>query len=173
MKRAATNVSRFLLVAVFILAAPAAFSARTQRTVTADRVVVSKSDRTLTLYRGGQVLKKYKVTFGREPVGAKQREGDDRTPEGQYVLDSRNFNSRYHIALHVSYPNAEDRRRATAAGYSPGGAIMIHGLRSGFGWLGPLHRTINWTHGCIAVTNSEIEEIARAVPNGTPIRIEP
>ena len=126
-----------------------------------------------TLYRQGRVIKRYDVTFGRQPAGRKEREGDDRTPEGRYVIDSRNLRSKYHIALHVSYPNAEDVRRARAAGTSPGGAIMIHGLRSGFSWLGRLHRMVNWTHGCIAVTNDEIEEIARAAPNGTPVTIKP
>ena len=141
--------------------------------LTADQIVVDKSDHTLTLYRHGQAMKTYTVSFGREPVGKKEREGDDRTPEGRYVIDSRNMHSKYHIALHVSYPNAEDVRRARAAGTSPGGAIMIHGLRDGFAWLGRLHRVVNWTHGCIAVTDDEIEEIARAVPNGTPITIRP
>lgn len=141
--------------------------------LTADNIVVDKSDHTLTLYRRGQVMKTYAVSFGREPVGRKDREGDDRTPEGRYVIDSRNLQSKYHIALHVSYPNAEDVRRARAAGVSPGGAIMIHGLRDDFAWLGRLHRFVNWTHGCIAVTDAEIEEIARAVPNGTPITIRP
>ncbi len=151
-----------MLLPIFLLAA-----------TLADRIVVDKSDRTLTLYHHGQILKSYQVTFGRAPVGKKQREGDDRTPEGQYVIDSRNLHSKYHIALHVSYPNAEDVRRARAAHVSPGGAIMFHGLRHGFGWLGRLHRYVNWTHGCIAVTDDEIEEIARAAPNGTPITIQP
>lgn len=141
--------------------------------VLADHIVVDKSDRTLTLVQHGQIIKTYKVTFGRQPAGRKEREGDDRTPEGQYVIDYRNLQSKYHIALHVSYPNAEDVRRARAAHASPGGEIMIHGLRKGFGWLGRLHRMVNWTHGCIAVTDDEIEEIAREVPNGTPITIQP
>ena len=109
----------------------------------------ARRDRTLTLVQHGQIIKTYKVTFGRQPTGRKEREGDDRTPEGRYVIDHRNLQSKYHIALHVSYPNADDARRARAAGTSPGGEIMIHGLRSGFGWLGPLHRLVNWTHGCI------------------------
>jgi murein L,D-transpeptidase YafK len=141
--------------------------------LTADHVVVDKSDHTLTLYRRGQAMKTYTVSFGRAPSGRKEREGDDRTPEGRYVIDGRNVRSKYHIALHISYPNAEDVRRARAAGVSPGGAIMIHGLRDGFAWLGRLHRLVNWTHGCIAVTDDEIEEIARAVPDGTPITIRP
>ena len=141
--------------------------------VVADRVVIDKSDRTLTLYEQGKAVKSYHVTFGRHPAGRKERQGDDRTPEGQYTIDYRNLGSKYHIALHISYPNADDIRRARAAGVSPGGDIMIHGLRKGLGWVGRLHRLVNWTHGCIAVTDGEIDEIARAVKDGTPITIQP
>ena len=139
----------------------------------ADRIVVDKSDRVLTLMNGDRALKTYHVTFGRQPVGKKVRQGDDRTPEGRYAIDYRNVNSQYHLALHVSYPNAEDVRRARAGGYAPGGDVMIHGMRKGFGWIGGLHRAVNWTHGCIAVTDSEVDEIGRAVRDGTPIEIRP
>jgi murein L,D-transpeptidase YafK len=141
--------------------------------VVADHVLVSKSDRMLSLFSHGRKLKSYHVAFGRQPVGKKVREGDDRTPEGKYFIDRRNVNSKYHLALHVSYPNADDTRRARAGGYSPGGDIMIHGLRRDFGWIGGLHRALNWTHGCIAVTDAEIDEIGRAVRDGTPIEILP
>jgi murein L,D-transpeptidase YafK len=137
-----------------------------------DRVVINKSDHTLTLFQHGHAVKSYKVSFGNSPTGRKLCEGDNRTPEGSYEIDRRNMSSRYHIALHVSYPNAEDRERARRAGCSAGGDIMIHGIRSGFAWVGPLHRLVNWTRGCIAVTNEEIEEIARAVPDGTPVVIQ-
>jgi len=118
-------------------------------------------------------MKTYHVTFGRQPEGRKEFEGDDRTPEGNYVIDRRNVNSKYHLALHVSYPNADDLRRARAAGRSAGGDVMIHGMRRGFGWIGRLHRVVNWTHGCIAVTDAEVDEIGRAVRDGTPIEIHP
>jgi murein L,D-transpeptidase YafK len=139
----------------------------------ADRVVVSKARRTLELFHGGQLLRSYTVALGRNPVGPKQREGDARTPEGRYILDYRNPTSAFHLSLHVSYPSSADRSRASAAGVNPGGLIMVHGLRNGLGLIGRLHRFIDWTNGCIAVTNPEIEELARVVPDGTPILIQP
>ncbi len=139
----------------------------------ADRVVVVKSAHTLTLYSGEQILKSYKVAVGRGPSGPKDHQGDHKTPEGAYVLDMKNAKSRFHLALHVSYPNAADRQRAQKEGLDPGGAIMVHGLPRGFGWLGSLQHLIDWTDGCIAVSNSEIEEIWRRVPVGTPIEIKP
>lgn len=139
----------------------------------ADRVVVDKSERALRLVRGGRVLKTYRVSLGGAPVGHKQREGDERTPEGRYVLDWRNPNSAMHRSLHVSYPDPADVARARAAGVPPGGDIMVHGIRDGLGWVGKLHRLVDWTDGCIAVTNREMDEIWRAVPDGTPIEIRP
>jgi murein L,D-transpeptidase YafK len=99
--------------------------------------------------------------------------GDHKTPEGVYVIDQKNAKSRFHLALHVSYPNAKDLERAKKEGARPGNAIMVHGVGSGFAWLGPLQHDVDWTDGCIAVTNSEIEEIWRLVPEGTPIEIKP
>jgi murein L,D-transpeptidase YafK len=139
----------------------------------ADRVVVVKSARTLTLYAKGKVLKSYKVALGGVPSGPKQFQGDHKTPEGEYILDQKNANSRFHLALHVSYPNAADRLRAKKAGRDPGGAIMVHGLPRGYEWLGSQQSRIDWTEGCIAVSNPEIEEIWRLVPVGTPIEIKP
>jgi murein L,D-transpeptidase YafK len=115
----------------------------------------------------------YDVALGEEPVGPKEREGDGRTPEGLYVIDGRNPQSRYHRSLRISYPGPEDAARAAKLGVSPGGDIMIHGLQNGLGWIGALHRTHDWTRGCIAVTNDEIEEIWDLVPDGTPIEIRP
>jgi len=138
-----------------------------------DRIVIVKSTHTMTLLSGSQVLKMYKVALGRQPVGAKQRADDHKTPEGKYVIDSKNPNSRFHLALHISYPNAADWERARRLGANPGGNIEIHGLESRFAWLGPLHRVIDWTDGCIAVTNSEIEEIWPVVPVGTLVEIGP
>jgi len=140
---------------------------------TVDRVVVEKSARRLTVFRDGVALESYAVALGQEPVGPKQFEGDGKTPEGTYTIDWRKEDSSYHRALHVSYPNPEDVAAAEAAGRSPGGLIMIHGLPNGFGFLGPLHRAFDWTDGCIAVTNAEIEELWRVVPDGTPIEIRP
>ena len=141
--------------------------------VTADRVVVAKADRTLTLYRGASALRTYKIALGWNPEGHKGEEGDGRTPEGVYVIDARNAQSAFHRSLHISYPNADDRRRAGRRGVRPGGAIMIHGLPNGLGLLGKTHTLRDWTAGCIAVTDEEIEEIWRMVPNGTKIEIKP
>jgi|SRR5579863_6608301 len=139
----------------------------------ADKVVVLKSQRVLMLMKGEQVLKTYRVSLGPHPIGAKTREGDGKTPEGSYVLDRRNAKSRFHLSLHISYPDAADVARAQKLGLPPGGDIMVHGLPNGLGWVGGLHRYWDWTDGCIAVTNPEIEESWRAVPDGTPIEIKP
>jgi len=141
--------------------------------VNVDRILVEKSKRTMTLFSGDVVVKTYQVALGGEPIGPKQREGDHKTPEGFYTIDSRNSRSKFHLALHVSYPTEADRKRARKLKLSPGGAIMIHGLPDAFAYLGALHRKTDWTDGCIAVTNEEIEEIWRLVKIGTPIEIRP
>ena len=135
----------------------------------ADQVVVDKSDRRLDLLANGQVMTSFPIALGRNPVGHKEREGDSRTPEGAYVLDWRNPKSRFYLSLHVSYPNAEDVARAKAAGVSPGGDIMIHGHSFGLPGLLPY----DWTAGCIAVANADMDVIWAAVPDGTPILIQP
>jgi len=139
----------------------------------ADSVLILKKDHVLQLLAGGKVIRTYKVALGRGGLAPKKREGDARTPEGRYVIDSRNADSRYHRALHVSYPSAEDRIRAARLSVPPGGAIMIHGLPNGMGWLGASHRLYDWTLGCIAVTDEEIDEIWTLVPVGTPVEIRP
>src|SRR5271169_1809332 len=111
----------------------------------ADHVMVVKSERTLTLLSHGKVLRTYKVALGGSPVGAKEQEGDHKTPEGSYVLDRRNAKSRFYKSIHVSYPDSNDRERAAQRGASPGGDIMIHGLPNRFGWLGAMHRVHDWT----------------------------
>jgi murein L,D-transpeptidase YafK len=138
-----------------------------------DRVLVDKSDRTLIVLRDGQPLKTYSVALGREPQGAKQFEGDHRTPEGVYTIDWRKADSAFHRALHVSYPSIRDTEFARSQGRQPGSAIMIHGIRNGLGLVRGLHRVVDWTDGCIAVTNREIEELWHAIPDGTPIEIRP
>ncbi|MHC4458772.1 MAG: L,D-transpeptidase family protein [Planctomycetota bacterium] len=166
-----------LLLAVLIVLIIATVSSRGEKPlpegVKADKVIVEKHARQMILLSKGRVVKKYKISLGRNPKGPKVRAGDRKTPEGAYVIDSRNPRSRYHLSLRISYPNLSDTKRAKQLGVSSGGDIMIHGIRKGFGWLGPLHRLVNWTKGCIAVTNREIEEIWRAVPNGTQIEIRP
>jgi murein L,D-transpeptidase YafK len=133
-------------------------------------VIVDKSDHKMTLLDHGRVIRTYSVSLGPD-LGPKRKRGDGRTPEGHYVIDSRNAASKYHRALHVSYPNAADRRNARRRGVDPGGDIMIHGLPNRWAKLGKLHLARDWTLGCIAVTDEEIEEIWRLVPNGTAIEI--
>ena len=147
--------------------------ARAASLAKADRVIVIKHQRKLTLMHAGAVLKTYSLALGAAPVGAKERQGDHRTPEGLYVLDSRNDHSHFYKAIHISYPNAEDRKRAARLGVSPGGDVFIHGLPNGYGFVGAAHRLHDWTDGCIALTNAEIDEIWSLVPNGTPIEIKP
>ena len=138
----------------------------------ADRITVDKPARHMTLWRGDTPIRQYRISLGGAPDGHKQREGDQRTPEGAYLIDGRNDRSIAHLSLHISYPNAADTDDASARGESPGGAIMIHGILNGWGWLGSLHRTIDWTNGCIAVTDAEMREIWSLVPDGTPIEIK-
>ena len=142
-------------------------------TLKADRVVVFKSERKLLLLRGDRVLRIYRVALGRNATGHKIKEGDSRTPEGYYVLDSRLRESRFHRAIHISYPDKYDRRSAASLGVPPGGAIMIHGQPNDVpkDYVG--HPGIDWTNGCIAVTNREIDEIWAMVEDGTEIRIFP
>jgi murein L,D-transpeptidase YafK len=139
----------------------------------AEKVLVHKGERKLYLVRNGAVYREYSIALGATPVGHKRAEGDERTPEGDYVIDWRNPVSGYHLSLHISYPSDADKQRAADRGMAPGGMIMIHGQKNGFGFLGPLVQRFDWTHGCIAVANTDMEEIWNAVPNGTPIRIEP
>jgi murein L,D-transpeptidase YafK len=139
----------------------------------ADLVVVLKKERTLQLMSQGKVIKTYKVALGGNPEGAKTRQGDHKTPEGVYVLDSRNAHSQFYKSLHISYPSVRDRAAARAKGVSPGGDVFVHGLPNGYGWVGAGHRAKDWTDGCIAVTDQEIDEIWRAVADGTPIEIRP
>lgn len=138
-----------------------------------DSILILKKDHVMELLAGGKVIRTYKVALGRGGLEPKEREGDARTPEGHYTIDSRNSASRFYKALHISYPDAEDRKRAAKLGVLPGGAIMIHGLPNGMAWLGSVHRTYDWTAGCVAVTDTEMDEIWNLVPVGTRVEILP
>ena len=139
----------------------------------ADRIVVTKSTRTADLFHGGQKLRSYRVSLGRNPVGPKEREGDGKTPEGLYRVVEHKLNSSFHRALRVSYPEQRDIQRAAQLRVSHGSDIMIHGIRNGLGLLGRIHRVTDWTAGCIAVTNAEIDQISAAVDDGTVVEIRP
>lgn len=141
--------------------------------VQADRILVEKSKRKMTLYQGDKTLKTYRIALGKNPAGHKVRKGDEKTPVGKYYIDYRNPDSRFHLSLHISYPNDRDIMRSMKRDVTPGGDIMIHGLNKETEWLEEYHRFIDWTDGCIAVTNREIEEIWDLVPDGTPVIIRP
>lgn len=118
-------------------------------------------------------IKRYKIVLGGNPVGHKQQEGDQRTPEGNYILDYKKSDSSFYKAIHVSYPNVKDKKHAKQLGVNPGGFIMIHGQKNGFGWISSLAQQFDWTDGCIAVKNYEMDKIWDAVDVGTPIQINP
>ena len=138
-----------------------------------DKVLVLKSQHKMILFRGGEEICSYRVSIGRSPVGPKEKAGDHKTPEGSYVLDRKNSKSGFHLAIHVSYPNSLDRQRAARAGVDPGGEIMVHGIKNRLGWLGRFHRLADWTDGCIALTNAEMDQFWNLVAEGTPIEIRP
>lgn len=144
-------------------APPPALAPASQR---ADEIRVDKSERRMELLRNGEVIRTYRILLGDAPVGHKRQQGDERTPEGRYRISFRNDKSRFHLSLRVSYPNAADRAQALARGVDPGGDIMIHGGT-------PAGYARDWTDGCIALTNRQIEEVWRLVPVGTPITISP
>ena len=138
-----------------------------------DRLVVHKSKRTMSAYSQGRLLKTYPISLGKQPVGHKQFEGDGKTPEGKYRINERNPNSGYHKNLGVSYPNEADKAYAAAQGKSPGGLIKIHGMKNGWGFIGKKHLQRDWTNGCIAVTDEEVDELYRSVKHNAEIEILP
>jgi murein L,D-transpeptidase YafK len=176
-KTAALLVSAFFLMLALWPAGSQAASSRTAYygsniNAKADYILIEKRRRKMTLYRNGRQLRSYRISLGKGGVAPKEREGDMRTPEGVYYIDGRNPESMYHLSLKISYPNASDRRRAAARGVSPGGNIMIHGVGDDQKLLQTVsYRQLDWTAGCVAVTNSLIEEIWRMVPDGTPVEI--
>jgi len=170
MRRAAFSVTILAVVLAGCAQAPPPAPATP---LMADRVVVEKSKRALELLRDGKVFQTFPIALGRQPRGAKQQEGDGRTPEGVYRIDWRSTQTRYTRALHISYPDASDRERAQAMNIDPGGAIFIHGLPPDYGPFDPARWHRDWTEGCISVGNAAIVKIWDAVPDGTPIEILP
>ena len=167
----------FYVVCIFIIAI-GAYNIWPEHKLAADAkidfLLVEKSMRTMKAYSGTQLLKTYKISLGGNPTGHKVFEGDEKTPEGIYAINDRNPHSGYHKNLGVSYPNVTDREKAKTIGKSPGGDIKIHGLRNGaFRMINKLHRLTDWTNGCIAVTNSEIDELYKAVVPNAKIEIRP
>lgn len=139
----------------------------------ADRAVVEKSKHKLTAYAGKQVLASFRIAIGREPIGPKTCKGDFRTPEGHYKIIGQNPVSNFYRSLRLNYPNANDIANAKKIGCDPGGDIVIHGLQNGYDWVGRTHCSVDWTSGCIAVTNQEMDYLWRILPVGTPVEIRP
>ncbi|MFE8070010.1 L,D-transpeptidase family protein [Marinobacteraceae bacterium S3BR75-40.1] len=155
---------RYIVLLLLVLTPPVLASV--------DLVHIDKSERKMYLLDDGAVVREYDVAFGANPKGHKQQEGDERTPEGSYTLDYKKEDSSFYRAMHISYPNAQDRANAAKRGVSPGGFIMVHGQRNWLGWLAPLTQRFNWTDGCIALTNSDMDEFMKLVTVGTEIQIE-
>lgn len=139
----------------------------------AEKVVVEKSRRKLHLLKGGVAIRSFDIALGIRPIGDKEREGDFKTPEGSYLLDARNPDSEYFLAIHVSYPDSRDRAEARKKGVDPGGAIMIHGQPNDPTRSEAYYRTQDWTNGCIAVSNSDMIDIWLMTADNTPIEIRP
>ena len=173
-------MKRFLLIVlIFLLIVGFGFLAFPQsckpldKSVRIDSIVVEKSKRRMKVFSQGELIKTYKISLGRNPHGDKQFEGDKRTPEGLYFICDKNPNSQFHKNLGISYPNRQDIEEAKKIGQKPGGQIKIHGIKNGLGWIGRFHRIIDWTSGCIAITDKEMDELYDAVSIGTPISINP
>ena len=139
----------------------------------ADEVLVKKHERKMYLIKSEKPFREYKIALGANPKGHKMKEGDERTPEGTYVLDYKKSDSDFYKAIRISYPNEQDKKKAHESGVNPGGSIMIHGQKNGLSWLSFISQSFDWTDGCIAVKNHEMDEIWEAVSVGTPITIEP
>jgi murein L,D-transpeptidase YafK len=169
------NIKKLAWTALFSLAVvslyvPVTMARPLPASATADKVLVLKAKRVLLLFNGGKALKVYRVSLGGHPIGRKIREGDRKTPEGEYILDWHSAKSDYYKSIHISYPNSEDSVRASKLGVPPGGELFIHGQPNDS--QGPGKKAGDWTDGCIAVSNAEMDEIWRAVPDGTPIEIK-
>ena len=139
----------------------------------ADKVVVEKSKRKLHLLKDGVAFRTFDIALGIRPIGDKEKEGDFKTPEGNYLLDARNPDSEFFLSIHVSYPNQRDRAEARKKGVDPGSAIMIHGQPNDPTRSEAYYRTQDWTNGCIAVSNSDMIDIWLMITDNTPIEIRP
>jgi murein L,D-transpeptidase YafK len=166
-----TVVNFFLALLISILSDSA--TAAPPLPTKATKIIVHKADRKMKLYAKDNCLKTYSISLGGKPVGHKEHEGDSKTPEGAYTISYKNAHSRFHKSLKISYPNKADRAHAKKLRVSPGGDIFIHGLGQYVGYLGKSHLLSDWTLGCIAVTNEEIDEIWKMVDTGTSIEIFP
>ncbi len=162
---------KLLFNSLFIILLLSLNTAFAENSVKADKVLVIKSEHQLFLIKDGETFATYNVTFGGNPNGHKQSLGDEKTPEGKYLLDYKNANSDYYKSIHISYPNKKDRENANRLGVSPGGDIMIHGQANGWEWAAPIVQLFSWTDGCIALSNKDMDQLWLAIVPGTPIEI--
>ncbi len=167
------NVPKGLIAVLSIALITTALAAAAANPEKADLVVVEKGRHRLSLYKGGKLLASYHAAFGGNPVGSKEKEGDGKTPEGRYVLDNKKSDSGYHRAFHISYPDTKDIEHAKKLGVSPGGDVMVHGQKNGFGWASFVTQRFNWTKGCIALSNDDLDAMWNVVEVGTVIEIRP
>jgi murein L,D-transpeptidase YafK len=144
-----------------------------QEIPTGNRIVVEKSKRLMHVYNNQQAIITFRIALGKQANGAKTCQGDNRTPEGIYTIIEHKKKSKYYRALKISYPSNADKQRAKNKRCNPGGDIMIHGLENGYGWVGRAHRSVDWTNGCIAITNEEMDILYKMVSNGSSIEIKP
>lgn len=159
---------RPLLLSLIFLVSQAAWA---EPAITLVRVI--KNDHKLQLLSGEKLIREFHVVFGKNPKGHKMQEGDEKTPEGRYTLDYKKADSTFHRAIHISYPNTQDIAAAKARGIKPGGQIMIHGQKNGLAWLSFVSQRFNWTNGCIALSNEDMDIMWSLVKEGTPIEILP
>ncbi|WP_220815457.1 L,D-transpeptidase family protein [Pseudomonas paralcaligenes] len=161
------------LLCITVVSLSHASAAPTLGGKTVDKVLVLKSERKLHLMGRGEVLKSYRISLGKQPKGAKVREGDNRTPEGFYWIDWRKTSDRYNLSMHISYPNARDAANARKQGVPAGGMIMIHGTPLDDEYPEWFFGTLDWTEGCIAMQNADMREVWSLVQDGTLIEIRP
>lgn len=166
-------MSRCFIRSLLVICAVICAGCAPALTQDADRIVIAKSAHTMTLMNNGQALKTYRIAIGKGGMGPKQQRGDQHTPEGVYVIDEKKDVTCCFLAMHLSYPNANDVARAQALGVDPGDMIEIHGLSRKRAWLGRFHRITDWTDGCIGLSNPEMLELWPYVPVGTPVEIDP
>jgi len=138
-----------------------------------DSVEVFKSKREMVIFSNGNKLKTYNISLGTEPEGPKQFEGDKKTPEGKYIFDRKNTATGYHLSIHISYPNEQDKIKAASFGKAPGSDIMLHGIPNNADLIESYYENNDWTHGCIAVNNNDMDELWRVIDVGTPVIIYP
>lgn len=168
------NTNSYMILAALTMLAGCCSNKESVKTATnVDRIVVDKTKHTISLYKDKEELETYKIGLGKSPVGHKEQEGDNRTPEGTYKIIHKNPKSQYHKALTISYPNDQDRKKAAKKGVHPGGDIQIHGFREDLAWVRQNHDIADVTRGCILLTNPELEKLYAMTDVGTTIEIRP